>query len=281
VIVVEVRNAITVDVEHWFNRPVLSKHLGSTEVNAGHTVNSVRITLDLLKEYNRRATFFVLGEVAEAVPQVVEEIVDHGHEVALHGYSHTRLKERGQARFEEDLEKGIRLLQGLANENIRGFRAPEFSLNKESAWALKALVNHGVTYDSSMFPAYTMQYGSFKTPYYPYYPSLSDPNLVDPSQNRIKELPLLTRSLSKLRIPAAGGFYLRLFGHDFICKSVRKMNKRGHPAVLYVHNWEVSGFPRLDLPIQKKTYAYYRIPCLEEFRSLVRNVDSTILRELI
>jgi len=266
-------NIISVDVEQWFHRPILRGHLKNIDLASKHVLEASREILQILKKYKRSTTFFVLGEVAEYVPEVVEEITKEGNEIAFHGYSHFTLPEIGERAFEEDVRRGINNIQHITKEKPRGFRAPMFSVNERTVWALKVLERYGFKYDSSVFPTKTQKYGTWSAPTHPYAPSFQDPSKEDPDQAKILEFPLLTREISFLKIPAAGGFYLRLFGANFILESIKSMNKRGYPAMCYVHPWEVYGFPKIDLPFHKRLYAYYGVPCIKHFEKLVRNVE--------
>lgn len=276
-----IENVISVDVEQWFHRPILRGHVETIDPASSHILEALKKILQILKRYRKRTTFFVLGQVAEYIPEVIEQIVDEGNEVAFHGYSHLTLSELGERRFEEEVKKGIKVIQHLTKERLEGFRAPTFSLNKGTVWALKILEKHGFKYDSSVFPTKTQKYGLWRAPTRLYAPSFQDPGKEDASQVRILEFPILVREKSFIKIPAAGGFYLRLFGANFILESIKNMNKRGYPAMCYVHPWEVYGFPKIDLPIHKSLFAYYRIPCFKAFKSLIKSVNVAPAREIL
>jgi len=266
-------NVISVDVEQWFHRPILHENLRNIDLASQHIFEALRKILQILKKYKKRTTFFVLGEVAEYLPEVVEEIVKEGNEVAFHGYSHLTLPELGEKKFEKEIESGISNIRHITKERLRGFRAPMFSLNKKTVWALKILERYKFKYDSSVFPTKTPKYGMWSAPTKLYTPSFQDPAKEDANQTKILEFPVLTRKILFLKIPAAGGFYLRLFGANFILESIRNMNKRGYPAMCYVHPWEIYGFPKINLPIQKRLFAYHGVPCIKHFEKLIRNVD--------
>jgi len=275
------KNIISIDVEQWFHRPILNKYLGNINQSSEHVLESVRVILNILRKHRKIITFFVLGEVAEYVPEVVEEILNDGHEIAFHGYSHFPLSEIGEEEFEREIEKGIKLIRHITREKLNGFRAPMFSLNKDTSWALRTIDRLGFRYDSSIFPVKTPLYGSGSAPIHPYNPSFVDPAKEDINQTKITELPILTRNLSYIRLPAGGGFYMRLFGVQFILNSIKKRNKEGYPAMCYFHPWELCGFPKINMPFHKKFYAHYGIPCLDKFEKLIKSVDLVHAIEII
>ncbi len=269
------KNVISVDVEQWFHRRSLQRYIRNVDLTSAktpsHVLRATQALLKLFDKYNKTTTFFVLGEVAELLPELVESIAERGHEVAFHGYSHVNLRELGQNKFQRELESGISMLRHITKRKVQGFRAPNFSLNDETVWALNFLSKYGFKYDSSIFPVMTPQYGSHTKIHtnVPSWLSLSE----DCHSKRIVEFPMLVRKAGFLEIPAAGGFYLRLFGAKFILDSIRSMNRRGYPAMCYIHPWEVYGFPKVKLPVHIRLYAYYRVPCFQLFEKLVREID--------
>lgn len=259
-------------MEDWFHRFLFREYVKGIELSSEDTTKAVHKILGIFDKYGKETTFFVLGEVAERAPECVEDIMKMGHEVAYHGYSHRRLQELGSQQFEVETKAGVNLLYNITKQRVQGFRAPDFSLKSENGWALEILKRYGFKYDSSIFPVKTPMYGLQKSIIHPYFLSESDPS-KEAHDGKLMEFPLLTYKAGFLKIPAAGGFYLRFFGPRFILESIRNMNKRGHPAMCYVHPWEICGFPEVALPTHIKLYAYYRVPCLKLFEKLVRSVD--------
>lgn len=270
-----VKNVISVDVEQWFHTFTARRYVKNINVSStslDYVVKATRKLLDLFEDCDKITTFFVLGEVAEHLPELVKEIGEKGHEVAFHGYSHLRLHELGPSKFQEEVEMGATMLRQISKQKILGFRAPDFSLNNETVWALGVLNRKGFKYDSSLFPTITPQYGLYTATCRPYIPSSYDLTKENLSQS-IVEFPMLIRRIGPFKVPAAGGFYLRLFGPKFIVESIRDANRRGYPAMCYIHSWEVYGFPKVELPIPRRFYAYHKVPCLDHFEKLVKNVD--------
>jgi polysaccharide deacetylase family protein (PEP-CTERM system associated) len=277
------KNVISVDLEQWFHRFSLRGYIKDVDIHLmdlNHVVKATEKILAIFRKYNKVTTFFVLGEVASSMPYIVKRIGEEGHEVAFHGYSHRGLSELGLEGFRQEVEKGVSLLEHITKQKVLGFRAPNFSLNNRTAWALRVLEKHGFKYDSSIFPAITPRFAPYTGLYRLYFPSYLDLTQEGLSR-KLVEFPLLSRRFLFLRIPAAGGFYLRLFGCKFILESIRRLNKEGYPAMCYVHPWEVYGFPRISLPVHKRFVAYYKVPLAENFERLVRKVDVAPAIELL
>lgn len=273
-------NVISIDVEQWFHRPILKNYIKNIKYDSEHIVLAINKILKIFKKYNKTTTFFILGEVAEQHPELIKIIAEDGHELAWHGYTHKHLEELNPIKFKKELEKGTMVVKKMKNK-IVGFRAPSFSLNKNTKWILPMIEKYGYRYDSSIFPVKTPLYGSGKAPTHPYNPSFVDPYSEDACQSKIIEFPILTRKIFYLRLPAGGGFYMRLFGVKFIMDSIKMINKEGYPAMCYFHPWEICGFPKIDLPFYKKFYAYYGIPCLDKFEKLIESVDISPAIELL
>ena len=159
-------NALTIDLEFWHSPELLRGFL--TEERDGPIDDLIfemtKPILDVLDEYNVKATFFVLGLVAEKYPELIEEIYDKGHEVASHAYSHKTLFELGKDEFEREMDKSVQLLRHITKENPIGFRAPSFSVDNSTKWVFDVLKKHGFRYDSSIFPIKTRLYGLSDAP---------------------------------------------------------------------------------------------------------------------
>ncbi|MDP2689565.1 MAG: DUF3473 domain-containing protein, partial [Deltaproteobacteria bacterium] len=197
--------------------------------------------LDLLDGHGVKATFFVLGWVAERHPKLVVEIQRRGHEIACHGYSHRLAYDLSRNEFREDTRRAKRLLEDLTGEPVAGYRAASYSITKRSFWALDILIEEGFAYDSSIFPIYHDRYG---------YPEFSRfPEVVrKDGAGEILEIPLTSLRILGKNFPVAGGGYLRLLPVGFIQWSIRKINEReARPAVIYFHPWEIDPEqPRLN-----------------------------------
>jgi polysaccharide deacetylase family protein (PEP-CTERM system associated) len=238
-------NALTVDLEPWHVGELLHKHVPGQQDDQIEV--SARRILNLLDKYETKATFFILGVVAEKYPEIVHEIYNKGHEVASHCYSHLTLSALGEKASEAEIIKSVKLLESITGEKPIGFRAPSFSINNSTKWALRILAENGFIYDSSIFPiklpVRVMDYGLPDAPIHPYKPSLENVTQEDPN-GRIIEFPLTVLKLVQ-NIPVAGGFYLRVLPLWFLKFAIRRVNKT-RMAVVYIHPWETySGTPAL------------------------------------
>ncbi|MEM3465811.1 MAG: polysaccharide deacetylase family protein [Candidatus Jordarchaeales archaeon] len=219
------------------------------------TAYNIPEILSLLRKYDVKATFFVVGEIAEKFPEVVELIREEGHEVAFHGYYHLPLWRLNPEAFREEVTMFKRLVPDCI-----GFRAPSFSLNNNTKWALNVLKAEGFRYDSSVFPAWTPLYGVYGAPLKPYYPSSRDISKESGRNDGIIEFPLTVYDFLGLRLPTAGGFWFRFWNTSLIKKSIEKLNKKGLPSILYIHSWELDhGTPKLELSFYKSFITYHNL----------------------
>lgn len=248
-------NALVVDLEHWHSSEFLTDYLPSKPVD--QVPESTPPILDLLDKYNVRATFAVLGSVAEKHPELVKEIYDRGHEIASHAWSHKTLYELGKEAFEDEIIRSINLLHSITGERPVGFRAPSFSIDNSTKWAFEILESNGFEYDASVFPIKTMLYGLPSAPLHIYRPSKMDITREDPN-GKIIEFPMTVLKIGK-NIPIAGGFYLRVLPLWFLRRGIREVNK-DRPAIIYIHPWETySGTPTLNLPLFSRFVTYHGI----------------------
>ena len=227
-------NAISVDVEDWFHvslfrhciRPSDWDQLESTVV-----ANVCRI-LNLFSRYHVRATFFVLGWVAERYPEIVVAIQEQGHEIASHGYQHQIIYEQTRDAFYQDVKRSIHILESITGQKIRGYRAPSYSITRSSLWAWEKLVELGLEYDSSIFPVRHDLYGIADAPRFPF-------KIKVKNKGELVEFPISTIRILGKNIPIAGGGYLRLYPYWFFKKGIEQINAEGKPAIIYFHPWEI------------------------------------------
>ena len=249
-------NALVVDLEFWYSPEFVRHHL--PEQKDDQLPESVIPLLDLLDRYETKATFAVLGTVAERYPELVKSIFRQGHEIASHGYSHRTLYEMSENEFDQEIAKSIEILTSITGERPVGFRAPSFSLNNSTKWALGILVKHGFKYDASIFPIRTNLYGVPGAPLHPYRPAAGD--LAKESENGgIVEFPMTVFRLG-VNIPVAGGFYLRALPFSFLSFALKR-TAQTRPVVVYVHPWETyNKTPRLrNMPFLRRFVTYYGI----------------------
>lgn len=233
----------SVDVEEWFQVNALEPWVPRQrwEGLESRVEGSTDRILELLGRRGAVATFFTLGWVAERHPGLVRRIAEAGHEVASHGWWHRRVSTLAPPAFLEDLRASKAALEEASGQRVLGFRAPSFSIRPGMDWAFDALLEAGYEYDSSLFPIRRPDYGWPGCP--------PGPHWIERPMGRLLELPLATRSIVGLRLPAAGGGYLRQLPPALVEGACRGFAERGEAGMFYIHPWELDpGQPRLELP---------------------------------
>ncbi|MBI1893441.1 MAG: DUF3473 domain-containing protein [Candidatus Rokubacteria bacterium] len=238
------RNALTFDVEEYFHAEVFAGLVGADDWPSfpSRVVESTEWILGLLGRYGATATFFVLGWVADRHPGLVREIRAYGHEVACHGYAHRLIYAADREAFRADVHRGKRAIEDATGVRVLGYRAPTFSVVRETLWALEILVEEGFRYDSSIFPIHHDRYGIPNAPRFPHRVRLN-------GGGTLVEFPITTLRLGGQRLPFSGGGYFRLAPYPVIRAAMRHVNRReGMPALVYLHPWELDpGQPRLPV----------------------------------
>ncbi len=249
-------NALTIDVEDYFQVNAFAGVV-PTDQWESYPLRVVKNTLkilDLLDQYNIKATFFILGWVAERAPELTREIHQRGHEIACHGYGHQLIFQIGPEKFREDIRRSKSILEDQSGQQVHGYRAPSYSITNKSLWALDILVEEGFTYDSSIFPVMHDTYGIPDAERFPH--------TIKTRAGLLREFPLTTLPLQigwkKMRLPIAGGGYLRLLPVETIRKGIDTVNrKEQQPAVVYFHPWEIDPEqPRIKAGL-KSTFRHY------------------------
>jgi len=248
-------NLLSIDFEEWFHPELIKPYITNKEKKLS-VINGIDKILDLLQKHETFATFFVVGELLEMRPELLDKILDAGHEIACHTMYHNRLDMIGYEKiFLDEIKKFDKLTSGKS----RGFRAPTFSLNKSSAWVIDILSENGYIYDSSIVPAKTSMYGMPNAETKPYRISSSSIERNAPNGKMIEFPLLVTRFLGK-KIPA-GGFYLRTLPMNIIKKAIKSYEKNDIPACFYVHSWELTPefMPKISLPMKDDFITYHNI----------------------
>jgi polysaccharide deacetylase family protein (PEP-CTERM system associated) len=228
-----IRNAFTVDVEDYFQVSALSPHFPreSWERQPCRVERNVERILALLDEQKSHATFFTLGWIAERYPALVRRIVAGGHELASHGYGHSRASEQSRPDFLDDVARAKKILEDLAGAEVVGYRAPSFSIGEKNLWALDCLIEAGYRYSSSIYPIRHDHYGMPSAPRFAFRPTPC---------KRLLEVPATTMKLFSQNLPAAGGGYFRLLPYSVSRWSIRRVNNLdGQPCIFYCHPWEI------------------------------------------
>jgi polysaccharide deacetylase family protein (PEP-CTERM system associated) len=245
-------NALTVDLEDWYH-VCGAEETGDPSRWVAYESRVCRNTervLSLLRAASTRATFFVLGTVAEREPALLRAIVQDGHEVATHGHFHRRIFEMSPGEFEVDLGRSLDAISAACGGPVVGFRAPEWSIRPHTLWALSILRKHGILYDSSMVPLTRMGERSF-----PRFPCRFVTEYGD-----IHEFPLTTVRCFGEHLPVSGGLPLRLTPYFYIVSQIRRLNEAGRPALVYIHPWEFDlEQPRINLPWGRRFMHYFNL----------------------
>lgn len=277
------KNALTIDFEDCLCNEYLLKYIPESldrKAVQGQVIEATDRLLKLLEKYDTKATFFVLGKVAENCPEYVKMLHESGHEISSHGYSHTVLYKLGKGGFEEELKRSTRLIKSITHEQPLGFRAPSFSLDQSTAWVYPLLEKYGYAYDSSIYPMRIMLYGVPKAPLVPYRPDLNDITRNDDSRPII-EFPLSVVKFWK-NIPVSGGFYLRFFPSWFMDLSIGRISK-SRPAIIYIHPWETyQKTIRVKAPLLSRFEAYHGInSSLHKLESLLQKYRFMPVRDVL
>lgn len=223
----------SIDVEEHFQVSAFERFVprSAWESQPSRVAGNTHRLLDLLAEHQATATCFTLGWVAERCPSLIRRMVAEGHELGSHSWSHSRVTALTQAEFREEVRRSKATLEAVGGAPVRGFRAPSFSIVPGVEWAFDVLLEEGYEYDSSLFPIRRPGYG---------YPSApSEPHQLVRPGGTLLELPMTTLKVGPVRIPAAGGGYLRQFPFPLIRSAFRQHQARGVPGMFYVHPWEV------------------------------------------
>jgi polysaccharide deacetylase family protein (PEP-CTERM system associated) len=229
------KNALTFDIEEYFHAEVFAHSLRPEEWPglASRVVDTTERLLDILDYANVRATFFVLGWIAERYPALVQEIAARRHEIACHGYGHQMIHRQTRQEFEKDVQRAKAAIEDAAGTPVIGYRAPTFSVTRETLWSLEVLWEAGFLYDSSIFPIVHDRYGIPDAPRFPHRVPITN-------GHGIAEFPLSTISVMGRRLPVAGGGYFRLLPYRITRRAIRHLNAREHqPAIVYLHPWEL------------------------------------------
>jgi len=233
-------NYLTVDVEDYFQVSAFEDIVGKDrwDTYTPRVEENTKKILDLFDSYNVKATFFVLGWIAEKFPALVREIDARGHEIGCHSYYHRLVYDLTPDEFREDTSKTKNLLEQLTGRKVLGYRAPSYTITRRSLWALDILKELGFAYDSSIFPIYHDRYGLPGAPRFRY--EMPDHDMI--------EYPISTSLIMGRKIPVAGGGYFRLFPYWFSRMALKKINeKERQPFIFYFHPWEIDpGQPRME-----------------------------------
>lgn len=271
-------NAMSVDVEDYFHVSVFDgvvpRHRWE-QLESRVCANTDRL-LTIFDEAAVRATFFVLGWVAERHPELVRRIVARGHELASHGYAHRLVYDQTPAAFREDVRKSKRLLEDAGGTLVGGYRAPSYSITPRSLWALDILIEEGYWYDASIFPIMHDRYGIPVSARHPY--------VVHRRGGTLAEMPASTVRFASCNLPVGGGGYFRILPYAWTRWGISQVNRaEQRPAVFYLHPWEIDPEqPRLPVGLLGRFRHYRNLAQTEvRLRALLRDFRFGPVRDLV
>lgn len=274
----DVVSAFSVDVEDYFHveafRDVVDPaDWGSMEQRVEP---NTRRLLDLLAEFDVTGTFFVLGWVAERRPALVRDILEAGHEVGIHGYDHRPITMLAPTDFREDIRRAKGIVEDITGRPVLGYRAPTYSVVKDTLWALDVMLEEGLRYDSSIFPIVHDRYGIPDAGRYPW--------VEERGEGRLVEFPISTVRLLGRNLPFVGGGYLRLLPMRYVRWGMRRVTRtEGRPTMLYVHPWELDpGQPVQDVGRVARFRHYHGLGRVEDrLRELLREFRFGTVRSVL
>jgi polysaccharide deacetylase family protein (PEP-CTERM system associated) len=245
-------NALTIDLEDWYQGLTsTSQQVDRWPKFEDRIVESTERLLGILDQAEVKATFFVLGYVAEQFPSLIRRVADKGHEIGLHGYHHFQVSRLTPEEFRAEVLRGRAVVETAGGKQVIGHRAPMFSIDRSSLWALEVLRDLGFSYDSSVFPTRNMLYGYPDAPRFPYQPF---------GNGDFVEFPVSTVRMIGVNCPVAGGFYLRLLPYRLFRGALRWLNREGRPAIIYVHPWDLDpDHPRPNPTLRERFTHYYNL----------------------
>lgn len=281
---------MTIDVEDYFQVSAFDGVVSRETWDSmpSRVEANTRRLLEIFEAANVKATFFVLGWVADRYPRLVAELAQAGHELASHGYGHRLVYDQSREVFRDDVRRAKRVIEDKGGKAVRGYRAPSYSITKKSLWALDVLAEEGYTYDASIFPIRHDRYGIPDAPRHPY--------AVGQNGHALTEAPPSTVRLAGTNLPIAGGGYFRLLPYWWTRWGISQLNKKEQrPAIFYLHPWEIDpDQPRLNANALSKFRHYRNLDeteprlrqLLSDFRFgplaevLASNVDPKDLKDL-
>jgi peptidoglycan-N-acetylglucosamine deacetylase len=275
-------NALSIDLEDWYHPELVRRKI--TKKPTPQVAESTARILDLLDKYQVKSTFFILGDVAKKHPDLVKTIHQKGHEIASHGMTHKPLWELTKNELAQELINFKNLIAAILGQDIDiyGYRAPTFSLDDGTKYAIDVLIKNNYRYDSSIFPKKNYMYGVDGAPHGIYRISTQDVTEKDPKSNLL-EYPLAVGKLLNSTIPVSGGFYLRVIPYPLLKALLKKINNE-RPFVIYFHPWETyNNTPRIrSIGVKNYLITYYGInKALHKIENLLKDFAFTSMIENI
>jgi polysaccharide deacetylase family protein (PEP-CTERM system associated) len=268
-----VKNALTIDFEDWYQGiEIPYSKWDSYEDRIEFAGEKL---LGILDDAGVKATFFMLGYVAEKHPELVKRVEAAGHEIGTHGFSHTLIYTQEPEVFKQELIRAIGFLEDFTGKKVLGHRAPFFSITKDSLWALDILGDLGIKYDSSIFPVLNYRYGIADAPRFPY--------TIKGENHEFTEFPISTLQLPGFTMPISGGAYFRIYPYQVTKQAIKAVNRQGHPVTFYLHPWELDpDHPRIDVPRRIALTHYFNLGATERrLRKLLKDFKMAPMGEVL
>ena len=269
------KNIMSVDLEDFF----CDLPFESWSKYESRVLKNTNKILDLFEKYQIKATFFTLGYIAEKFPDLIKKIDDKGHEIASHSYSHLDIRKTTEKDFENDIVKSIKILEEIIGKKVLGFRAPYFSIDKKSFWAMKILSKY-FKYDSSIFPVKTPLYGIRNAPRNIYKPNLTNPSIED-VESELIEIPLATDRIPIIgNIPIAGGFHLRFLPYFYIKYGLNKINNNNNSFIFYIHPKDLD--PEMPKINEYAWHYYYNLSgATKKFERILKDFEFCSVKDFL
>jgi polysaccharide deacetylase family protein (PEP-CTERM system associated) len=255
-----VKHALSFDIEDWFHIVDIPELEVRSSWNDFDSIveEKTDLILKVLEEFDTKATFFILGWIAQKYPHLSKKIASAGHEIGSHSFWHRRVYEMDPEDFKHDLSMSIDLLEQQTGQKVKGFRAPSFSITPGSEWAFDIISELGLLYDASLFPAARGHGG---------YPCSQEIHMIPLSEtnNYLIELPMSIQGFGPVKIPFSGGGYLRFLPSGVIHRYFNSFENDKTPVVVYLHPRDFAPEqPRVKMPLHRKFKSYIGLSSTEQ-----------------
>ncbi|HUB00957.1 MAG TPA: XrtA system polysaccharide deacetylase [Terracidiphilus sp.] len=270
-------DVFTIDVEDWFH---ILGVAGAPDPTVWDTLptrveSNFRTLLGLLTACNIKATCFTLGWVARRFPKLIREAAELGHDIASHGYGHRLIQGLSRAQFREDIHMAKAAIEDAIGHPVLGYRAPGFSITRDTPWAHDELIREGYSYDSSVFPASHGHGGIPEAPRHPH--------VIRSDAGTLIEFPVSV--IDTLLGPQCcfGGGYLRLFPLRLILAMAERVRRDGRGVVWYIHPREIdTSHPRLQMSLKRRFMSYVNLrSTTRKLKVILLNSDFVTFRDLV
>ncbi len=226
-----IKNILTIDFEEWYQGLTsTSARIADWPSYEDRIVPQTEWLLQALKDYDAKATFFIIGQTARNNPGLIKKIAAAGHDIALHGDMHQKVRHMSREEFRADLARNYEAVERASGKKPSGYRAAYASISQDTDWLWEELALRGIKYDASVYPFRTPLYGMPDAPRFPY--------PVETAHGVVQEFPLSTLRLLGMNLPFSGGFYFRTLPYFVVKSATQHLNEQGHAVIFYFHPWE-------------------------------------------